>query len=186
MKMNLIVIPNKGFSEEDIYYFIKILDGSKYIATPDNYIAIGKYKSKIVPDFSIEELLDKDIIFDRIIFIADKGYKILLKYPEVLALFTRYKTLRKTVILSSLAQYLFAKERLIYDMIITYNKEEFPEYYDKFSRYKLKIVDYPFVLDKGIITVKGRDSILDLELHLNELEKEMNDFYKFGIAAGGI
>lgn len=176
MKKNLIIIPYEGFSEEDLYNFMNILDGKKYIATPDKEIAIGKFGSKVIPDFSIDDVFINDYkIYDRLIIIADKGYKILLKYPQIVPLFVRYKNFGKTIILSSLAQYAMAKLGLIFDMIITYNKKEFPKYYEKFLQYNLKVVDLPYVIDKGIITTRGRDDILSLRLDLKRIEEEIQN-----------
>ncbi|MEM1688275.1 MAG: hypothetical protein QXM04_02715, partial [Nanopusillaceae archaeon] len=79
MRYHLIILPTKGFSEEDLVNFIEIIKGKVYVATPNKKVAIGKYGSKIFPDFSIKEIfLLKDTFFDDLIIISDDGFKELL------------------------------------------------------------------------------------------------------------
>lgn len=174
METNIIIIPKRGFSEEDLLYFIDNLEGKTYVATYNRVISVGKFGSKVIPDFSVEEVFYMhSVLFDRIIFIADEGYKYFLKYTEIPSLFARYKYSRRTIILSSLSQYAFAKMGLLNGYIITYNYEEFPEYLEKFREFGIKFANYPYVFMNNVITVKGRENILELLTDLKRIEEEI-------------
>ncbi len=163
MRYHLIILPTSGFSEEDVVNFLDILDGKIYVATPFKKVAIGKYKSKIYPDFSIEEVfLLKESFFDSLIIIADKGYKELMT-NEVASIFSRFYYGKKPVILSSLAQIGLAKMELILGKTITFNNVEFPEYLEEIFKLKVRFIDLPYYVDGNLITTKGRESIYDLE-----------------------
>ena len=174
MKMNLIILPSKGFDEDDLFNFLDILDGRTYIAIKDRKIGIGKYKSKVLPDFDVHEIfLMKENHFDRLIYISDEGYKEFLDV-EFQAIFTRFIDSYRTVILSSLSQIAFLKSGLLAGRTITYNYDEYPQYLKYFPDYGVKLVtNADYVVDRNLITVKGRDSIYTLGEKLKEIEEEL-------------
>ncbi|MEM0379325.1 MAG: DJ-1/PfpI family protein [Nanopusillaceae archaeon] len=169
MRYHLIILPTKGFSEEDLVNFIEIIKGKVYVATPNKKVAIGKYGSKIFPDFSIKEIfLLKDTFFDDLIIISDDGFKELLT-PEVSAIFARFLYSKKPVILSSLAQIGIAKMELINGRMITFNNIDFPEYMKVVRNLKVSFIDLPCYIDDNLITTKGREFVFDLEDFLIDL-----------------
>ncbi|MEM1684254.1 MAG: hypothetical protein QW038_01810 [Nanopusillaceae archaeon] len=169
MKYHLMILPTRGFSEEDVVNFAEILKGKLYVATPDKKIAIGRYGSKIFPDFSIKEIfLLKDTFFDDLIIVSDKGFKELL-IQEISAIFARFFYSKKPVILSSLAQIGIAKMGLINGKIITFNNIDFPEYMKIISDLKINFIDLPYYIDNNLITTKGREFIFDLQDFLLDL-----------------
>lgn len=182
--MNLIILPRRGFDEDDLFNFLDILDGRNYIAIKDREIGIGKYKSKVLPDFDIHEIfLMKENHFDRLIFIADKGYKDFMDV-ETQAIFTRFINSYRTVILSSLSQIAFLRTGLLVGKTIVYNYDEYPEYLKYFQNSGVKLItNYDYYVDKNLITVKGRDSIYNLGENLRKIEEDIEKLFN---AAGGI
>ena len=168
-RTHLIILPTRGFSEEDLVNFLDILNGKIYVAIPFKKVAIAKYGSKVYPDFSTEEIfLLKDTFFDSLIVIADKGFREFID-SEIASIFTRFYHAKKPVILSSLAQIAFAKMDLLLGRTITFNVDEFPEYLKTVLKLKVRFADLPYVVDGNLITTKGRDAIYDLEDSLLEL-----------------
>ncbi|MGC9133152.1 MAG: hypothetical protein ACP5GJ_01985 [Nanopusillaceae archaeon] len=174
MKMNLIVLPRRGFDDDDLFNFFDILDGRNYVAIPKREISIGRYKSKVLPDFDTHEIfLMKENHFDRIIFIADRGYKEFMDV-EIQSIFTRFLNSYRTVILSSLAQIAFLKSGLLVGRSIVYNYDEFPEYLKYFENSGVKLItNHNYFVDRNLITVKGRDSIYELGENLKNIEEEI-------------
>jgi len=174
MKMNLIILSSKGFDEDDLFNFLDILDGRTYIAIKNRKIGIGKYKSKVLPDFDVHEIfLMRENHFDRLIYISDEGYKEFLNVDSQ-AIFTRFINSYRTVILSSLSQIAFLKSGLLAGRTITYNYDEYPQYLKYFPDFGVKLVtNADYVVDRNLITVKGRDSIYNLGEKLKEIEEEL-------------
>ncbi len=174
MKLNLIIIPSKKFSEDDLYNFMDILDGKTYVANIKRNVSIGKYKSLVFPDFDINEIfMMRDHYFDRLIFLADEGFKEFINI-KIAAIFTRYLNLYKTVILSTLAPIAFIKMNLLHGKKIVFNYEEFPEYLKIVEKYRAEFLSgYSYFVDKNLITVKGRETIYELGEDLLEIEKEL-------------
>ncbi|MEM4511614.1 MAG: DJ-1/PfpI family protein, partial [Nanopusillaceae archaeon] len=163
MKYHLVILPTRGFSEEDLVNFIEIIKGKVYVATSNKKVAIGKYGSKVFPDFSIKEIfLLKETFFDDLIIISDEGFRELL-IPEVSAIFARFLHSKKPVILSSLAQIGIAKMELINGRTITFNNIDFPKYIKTIRNLKVNFIDLPCYIDNNLITTKGREFIFDLE-----------------------
>ncbi|MGC9079650.1 MAG: hypothetical protein ACP5G1_02845 [Nanopusillaceae archaeon] len=177
MKLNLIVLPKKGFHEDDLFNFLDILDGRTYVATQNKDIAIGKYKSKVVPDFDVEDIfLLQTADYDRIIFIADEGFKY-FNNNEIYGLFVRFLNSYKTVILSSLAQIAFARAGLLTGRTIVYNNDDYPEYINELREYGITINTVEdYYVDRNLITVKGRDSIYELGKKLEKIENNIKEY----------
>jgi hypothetical protein len=57
---------------------------------------------------------------------------------------------------------------------ITYNYDEYPQYLKYFPDFGVKLVtNADYVVDRNLITVKGRDSIYTLGEKLKEIEEEL-------------
>jgi len=164
--MNLILLPRRGFFDEDLLNLIEILNQKVFVATKNKEIAIGKNGTKIIPDFSISEILKFSTnAFDNLFIVADEGWKDLYDI-ETKMMIARFSIYPRKIIAISLAPLLLAKTGFLTGKIITYNNKEFPEYEKIFLKYGVKLIDLPVFKHDNIITCKGRESISLLKKYL--------------------
>ncbi|HIP66557.1 MAG TPA: hypothetical protein EYH09_00300 [Candidatus Nanopusillus sp.] len=155
----LILIPLRGFHDQDLLELIDILKDKVYVATENREVAIGKLGTKVLPDFSFKEILYiNSNPFDKLIIIADEGWK-RLDLPEVKTIIAGFLYGYKTVIIISLAPVLLAQFGFLAGKIVTYNNKEFPQYEPLLIKYGVKVVDFPVFKDGYIISARGRESV---------------------------
>jgi len=161
----LIILPTKGFHDQDLLEIIEILNENIYVATRNREIAIAKMGTKVLPDFSFKEILYMHSNpFDKLIIIADEGWKE-LELPEVKTIVSGYLFSNKIVVAISLAPVLLAKFGFLAGKIVTYNSE-YPKYEKLLIKYGARVVDFPTFKDGNLISAKGRDSIKMIKRYL--------------------
>ena len=157
--MNLILIPRRGFFDEDLLNLAEIINQRFFIATKNREIAIGKYGTRVIPDFSIYEILKSTInAFDNLFIIADEGWKDLYD-TDTKTLIARFSVYPRKIFAISLAPILLAKSGFLAGKIATYNNKDFPEYEKLFMKYGVRLVDFPVFKHENIITCKGRETL---------------------------
>ena len=162
----LIILPLKGFNDYDLLNFLEICNDKAFVATYDRELAIGKYGSKVVPDFSFERILRfKSSPFDTLVIIADEGWKS-LDIPEVKIITAGFLVPNKKIIAISLAPVLLSKFGFLKGKIATYNYEEFPKYEKILRTNGVKVTNFPVFKDGNIITCKGGDSVFIIKKYI--------------------
>jgi len=162
----LILLPKRDFHDKDLLNFVEIVNDKTYIATQGRDIAIGKYGTKVIPDFSFESILKfKTNPFDRIVLIADEGWKELY-IPEIKTIVAGFMVPQKEIIAISLAPITLAKFGFLAGKIITFNYDEYPKYEHVFYKYGARVTTFPVFKDGNIATCKGRDSIFLLKKYI--------------------
>ncbi len=167
----LILLPPTGYWDADLLDLLSLFPDHEniYIVTPNREVAYGKLGGKVIPDYSIRDILELTARpFDRIIIIADEGWEVL--YDDIDAKTLVAGFLSKEIIAISLAPLLLAKWGFLKGKIATGNYKIYPELSREFIRYGAKPVSLPTFRDGNIITCMGREAVKVLEKYIEKID----------------
>ncbi|MFT4303071.1 MAG: DJ-1/PfpI family protein [Candidatus Woesearchaeota archaeon] len=161
MKKILIIIAQNGFQEHE-YENTKInieKNNIKVItASPENGIAIGKYKTQIKPDISIKQANQEE--YDAIIIIGGPGATLLINNNELLILLKQFQDNNKLIAAICIAPTILAKSGILLGKKATVWNEDNMQSAILEQQGGIYVKEH-IVIDGNIITADGPDAAVD-------------------------